>query len=355
MEKYTPYSELKIFHHTDCVNAFLKGKRTAPIYIRIKPTNVCNQSCFYCAYANDSLFDGRMVDKRESIPWEIMERTLYDLADMKVKAVTFSGGGDPLCYHSIIPTLALIKKLEIDYSMITNAQALEGEVVDYLKDAKWVRVSFDSSEAEIYEGIRGVHTYKKVVNNIEKFASIKSKDCTLGINCVITKNNADKIFEICELVKKLGVDNIKLSPIAVKEDTKDYHDKIKDGVIEQINLAKEKLESDRFRVVDKYTCDLDLPNSYRKEYQKCYIQNFFTVIAADSKVYRCHQRAYTKAGELGDLTKMSFKELWFSEEVNKRINIFEPQKECGFRCAFDERNMLLNDFVNIDYNHVNFI
>jgi len=355
MEKYTPYSELKIFHHIDRIEAFLKGERVAPIYIRIKPTNICNQRCFYCAYANDNLFNEREVDKRESIPWDIMEKTLYDLAEMKVKAVTYSGGGDPLCYHSIIQTLALTKSLGIDFSMITNAQALEGDVVAYLKDAKWIRVSFDSSEAETYESIRGVHTYSRVINNIERFAGIKSKDCTLGINCVITKNNADKIFEICTLVKNLGVDNIKLSPIAVKANTKDYHDSIKESVVEQINLAKEKLEDNRFKVVDKYTCDLNLPDFYKKEYQKCYIQNFFAVIAADSKVYRCHQRAYTKAGELGDLKQMSFKELWFSKEVSNRIGMFEPQKECCFRCAFDERNLLLNDFVNIDRNHINFI
>ena len=295
------------------------------------------------------------MDTRESIPFDLMKKILADLAEMKVKAVTFSGGGDPLCYHSVSETLELTKSLGIDYSMITNGQALEGEVVTYLKDAKWIRISFDSSKASTYESIRGVHTYDRVVNNIENFAHIKSKDCTLGINCVVTRNNADDVFDICSLVKKLGGDNIKLSPIAVKENTRNYHDLIKESVTEQIRQAKETLEDDSFRIIDKYTCDLELPDFYTKEYAKCYIQNFFAVIAADSKVYRCHQRAYTKAGELGDLMKMSFKELWYSKELDSKIKGFQPQKECCFRCAFDERNILLNDFVNIDYNHVNFI
>ena len=50
MEKYTSYSDLKIFHHMDCIKDFLKGKRVPPIYLRIKPTNICNQKCYYCAY-----------------------------------------------------------------------------------------------------------------------------------------------------------------------------------------------------------------------------------------------------------------------------------------------------------------
>lgn len=355
MEKYTPYSELKIFHHTDRINGFLKGERVAPVYVRIKPTNICNQRCFYCAYADDSLYDGREVDTRESIPWNIMEKTLYDFKEIGVKAVTFSGGGEPLCYHSIIDTLSFVQKLGIDYSMITNAQALEGEAVKYLKDAKWIRVSFDSSKHETYEMIRRVNTHQRVIDNIANFASIKNKNCVLGINCVVSKNNADEILEICTLAKKIGANNIKLSPIAIKENGKSYHDSIRERVIEQIEFAQKELESPDFRIVDKYACDLDLPANYHKQYQKCYIQNFFAVIGADCKVYRCHQRAYTKAGELGDLTQMSFKDLWFSSDVMNKINAFEPQKECCFRCAFDERNTLLNDFVNIDYNHINFI
>ncbi|MCM1261988.1 MAG: radical SAM protein [Butyrivibrio sp.] len=355
MEKYTPYSELKIFHHTERIDGFLKGKRVAPIYVRIKPTNICNQRCFYCAYADDSLFDGRTVDTRESIPWDVMKETLCDFGEIGVKAITFSGGGEPLCYHSIIETLELVQNMKMDYSMITNGQALEGEAVRYLKDAKWIRISFDSANPETYKGIRRVSTHEKVLSNIADFANIKSNSCTLGINCVISKSNAEEVYKICSLVKELGVNNIKLSPIAVKEDGKGYHDSIKKIVTEQIISAQKELENESFRIVDKYTCDLDLPVVYHKEYAKCYIQNFFAVIAADSKVYRCHQRAYTKAGELGDLTQMSFKDIWFSQDTIDKMNVFEPQKECCFRCAFDERNMLLNDLVSIDHNHINFI
>lgn len=355
MGKYSPYSELKMFYHTDRIEGLLKGERVSPIYVRIKPTNVCNQRCFYCGYADDSLYDGRRVDRRESIPWNIMEQTLKQLAEMQVKAVTFSGGGEPLCYHSIEQTLALVEHLGLDYSMITNGQALEGEIVERLRNAKWIRISFDSAKASTYEGVRRVHTHGRVVQNIEKFAKEKSENCTLGINCVITKQNADEIYEICKLVKTLGVDNIKLSPIMVKENEADYHKEIKDTVEEQILRAKNDLENDRFRIVDKYTDDIAMNNEYRKNYHQCLIQQLFAVIAADSKVYRCHQRAYTKSGEIGDLTKHTFYEIWNSQETIYNVKCFDAYKECHFRCAFDERNMLLNDLVTMDRNHINFI
>lgn len=355
MKKYSPYSELKIFHHTYAIDALIKGERIAPIYVRIKPTNVCNQKCFYCGYADDSLYDGRRVDRRESIPYDIMERTLNELATLGTKAVTFSGGGEPLCYHSIDKTIELVRKLGLDYSLITNGQALEGSKSECFMDAKWIRVSLDSAKSATYESIRRVDTHKKVINNIESFVKMKSSECVLGINCVVTQKNSDEIFELCKLLKELGVDNIKLSPIMVKENEGDYHNAIKAKVEEQIFKAKQTLEDEHFRIVDKYTNDISIDNDYRKSYSRCLMQELFTVIAADSKVYRCHQRAYTPIGVIGDLTKQSFTDLWYSKSVIESVREFNPCEMCQFWCAFDERNMLLNDFLDIDQNHINFI
>ncbi len=355
MKEYSPYSSLKIFHHVDRIKGLLEGKRVAPIYIRIKPTNVCNQNCYYCVYANNLVFEGRNVDRRESIEWSCLEQVLYQSAEMGVKAITFSGGGEPLCYHSIDKALELVQGMGIDYSMITNGQALEGKNIELLKNAKWVRISFDSSNAKTYERVRGVNTYNNVVRNIEQFAKRKSGYCTLGINCVITKQNFMEIYDICKLAKELGVGNIKLSPIVVKKNEGDYHDEISSFVVEQIEKAKSELECTTFSIVDKYTDDIGITNRFIKNYERCLIQEFFTVIAADSKVYRCHQRAYLDSGLIGDLTEKPFKEIWYSDKTIRLAREYNACQECQFRCAFDERNILLNDFLNIDKDHVNFI
>lgn len=355
MEKYSPYSGMKVFYHTDTMAELIKGNRTAPVYVRIKPTNVCNQNCCYCAYANNKVFEDRKVNKRESIPWERLKQVLVDFSEMNVKAVTFSGGGEPLTYHSISQALELTNRLGIDYSMITNGQALEGDVINYLKHAKWVRVSFDSADKNTYESIRGIKTYDRVAFNIENFARKKEPTCILGINCVVSKQNAQEIYQICELVKKLGAENIKLSPVIVKENKSAYHDLIKETVCEQIIQAKNQLEDSDFHIIDKYTDEIAVDDNFQKSYHRCYIQEIFTVIAADSKVYRCHQRAYTLPGEIGDLSLKSFKEIWYSPETIKSSRDWDACEQCSFRCAFEERNILLNDFMSMDKNHINFI
>lgn len=349
------YSDLKIFHHTEKINDILNDKRTAPIYIRIKPNNYCNQNCYYCGSKDDNVPEDRKFDRTASIPWEKMQEIITDMADMGVKAVTFSGGGEPLIYPYIEDTLEHIKKYNIQYSIITNGQALEGRKAELLFDAKWIRISIESAHADTYAGIRGVNTFEKVIQNIVNFIQNKNQLCTVGINCVVTKDNYREIYDLCELMAKLGVDNIKLSPLRIDGDLGEYHKPFEESVKNQINQAKSEFENDKFKIIDKYSNDISLVEHYQKPYHRCMIQEVFTVIGADCKVYFCHQQAYTKNGDIGSLQEQSFKELWYSEDTVKKIRELDACQECNFRCVFDERNILLNNLVAIDRNHINFI
>ncbi|MBQ8693524.1 MAG: radical SAM protein, partial [Synergistaceae bacterium] len=96
MERATPYSNLKIFAHAEALKSIGDGKRIAPVYIRLKPTNYCNHNCYYCSYADSELGLRDAVKKQDQIPREKMLEIIDDMADMGVKAVTFSGGGEPL-------------------------------------------------------------------------------------------------------------------------------------------------------------------------------------------------------------------------------------------------------------------
>lgn len=349
-----PYSDLKILCHPDKLSAILKEERTAPLYVRIKPTNVCNQNCWYCVYANDAVIDNRSVNRREFIPWNKMQQILNDLSDMGTKAVTFSGGGEPLCYPYIYQTLQLVQDKGIEYAMISNGQALDTKARDALRNAKWIRISLDSVNREMYQKMRGVDTFQEVIDNISKFASEKDSECVLGVNCVVTKDNYKNIYEMCRLLSSIGVDNVKFSPLMVKGAIPEYHMEIRNQVEEQIKMAEADFQSNAFRIVDKYTNDESMDENFVK-CAKCHIKEIFTVIGADCKVYYCHQRAYTERGTVGDLAEMSFKELWFSEETTKKFREMKPEEECNFRCAFEERNQLLESLVNMDKRHINFI
>ena len=356
MEKATPYSNLKIFAHAQALNDIGEGKRVAPIYIRVKPTNYCNHKCYYCSYADSELGLRDSVNRQDQIPWDKMQEIISDMSDMGVKAVTFSGGGEPLVYPHIVEAMQKVLDAGIDLSIITNGQLLSAERAEVLSKAKWVRISFDSANAETYAKVRQLplEAFNEVCNNIQNFAKIKQKDCELGVNFVINHENANQVYDMAQVVKALGVNHIKYTA-RVTKDLFSYHEPFKQSAIRQIHKAKSELEDESFRVINKYEGDFDSVLVFHRCYDKCYINRIFTVIAADSKVYFCHDKAYVREGVVGDLTDRSFKDLWFSAEAVKRYQEFNPQEECDHHCVYDDRNELLNTFYSLDRNHINFI
>lgn len=355
--KATPYSNLKIFEHIDRLNQAVKEKkRVAPIYIRIKPTNYCNHQCYYCSYADSALGLRDSVVKQDQIPWEKMQEIISDMQEMGVKAVTFSGGGEPLVYPYIVEAMQQVLDAGIDLSVITNGQLLKDDRAEVLANAKWVRISFDAADAETYAKVRQipVEAFGEVCDNIKKFSKIKSDTCELGINFVINHENASQVYDMAEMVKQLGVNHIKYTA-RITKDLFNYHEPFKLKAIADIHRAQDELEDENFKVINKYEGDFESAMVFHRCYEKCYINHIFTVVAADSKVYFCHDKAYVSSGVVGDLKEQSFQQLWYSDAVKERYQNFDPRKECGHHCVYDDRNELLNTFYSLDRNHINFI
>ena len=270
--------------------------------------------------------------------------------------MTFSGGGEPLVYPYIVETMQKVLEAGIDLSIITNGQLLKGERAEVLAKAKWVRISFDSADAETYARVGNLplKAFDEVCENIRRFSEEKQDGCELGVNFVVNHENADQVYDMAKMVKSLWVNHIKYAA-RVTSDVFAYHAPFRQKVTEQIQRAKEKLEDSDFQVIDKYEGDFDSALVFHRCYEKCYINRLSTVIAADSKVYFCHDKAYVSESVVGDLKGRSFKELWFSKETEKRYQEFNAKKECNHHCIYDDRNELLNTYFSLDKNHVNFI
>lgn len=351
----TPYSQLKIFRHREILEKLGNGERCNPLYIRIKPTNVCNHNCYYCHYKNPYL----VLDEYEPdnmIPREKMLEIVSDMEQMGVKAVTFSGGGEPLVYPYIDETMEKILDAGIDLSIITNGSLLEGKSAELLARAKWVRISIDSINADNYAKIRGIGTraLPDLLNNIKEFARQKEETCELGINFVIGKENYMEIEQVAVTMKSLGANHVKFAPLFSNE-TEEYHKEIKDGVIEKLQELSHRLNDDTFKIIDLYTADFDHYEVFSRTYSRCPIKEFVCIIAANSKVYYCHDKAYLSDGCVCDLNNQSFLDGWNSEEVTKKFKHFDAKKICKQHCVYDSRNVLINSYLDMDLNHVNFV
>ena len=354
-----PYSNLKIFHHAVILDSIEQGNAVAPVYIRLKPTNICNHHCAYCTYGsgntNQKTDNRNMIDHGDMIPWGKMQEIIGDMSEMGVKAVTLSGGGEPLTYPFITETFRLFRNKGIELSLISNGELLEGKVAEELYAAKWVRISFDSPDEKEYSMLRGLQPadFQRVVRNIESFARMKDTNCVLGVNYVVNKANYKRVYQAAEYLKFLGVDNVKYAAV-VENETK-YHNDIKDIVIEQIHRAQSKLMDERFQIINNYEKDWQDKNFEYQPFDACYTCRLITVIAADQKVYLCHTRAYDSDAVVGDLKDVRFKDLWFSEKTQKRLCGINPSKECRNFCAYEDRNQTIQAYFDVNLDHVNFI
>ncbi len=75
------YTKMKIFHYMEKIDSLPKNtdKIMAPIHIRIKPTNVCNHNCWYCAYRADNLQLGKDMVIKDYIPEKKMMEIIDDI------------------------------------------------------------------------------------------------------------------------------------------------------------------------------------------------------------------------------------------------------------------------------------
>ncbi len=353
-KKSTPYSNLKIFGHLEEVQKVKKGERIAPIYVRIKPTNRCNQNCYYCHYKSPYLELGQYNPGDEIERGKMLE-IIQDFKEMGVKAVTFSGGGEPLLYPYIEEAMKAVLDAGIDLSIITNGSLLEGRKAELLSHAKWVRISQESGCGETYSEIRGVKKegFAKLCENIKNFAKIKEKDCELGINFVIGPRNYKEVYQAGKLMQELGANHIKYTAL-IGNDVEKIHSPFKEEVIGQIHRLIDENKSD-FKIINLYESDFDSNAVFGRNYNFCGIKDYVTVIAANSKIYYCHDKAYLSQGEVGDISQKPFREVWFSEETAQKFRTFNPQKICQHHCVYDDRNELLNHFYALDNQHINFI
>ena len=350
------YSNLKFLRYSEQLDALRNGNVVAPVHVRIKPYNHCNHDCWYCAYRVSNLQLGEDIDLKDVLPEAKMFEIVEDLIDMGVKAVTFSGGGEPMLYKPLPEVVRRLAEGGIKVASLTNGSNLKGKMADaFAKYGTWVRVSVDSWDDASYAKARKIAdgSFTKLLDNIRRFVDTGT-DCVLGVSFIVGKENASHIFEACETFKSAGAQHIKISGAVVANDSAEnnlYHRKIMHTVNAQIEKA-EDLNDGQFHIVNHYH---ELEERFEKQYQTCPFLQYLTVIGADCTVYTCQDKAFTASGTLGSIADRSFRDFWFSEENRRALYALNPSTSCGHHCVAHGKNLSLHEILNVDHDHADFV
>lgn len=351
------YSSLKYLRFQDRLDALREGRLAAPVHIRVKPMNHCNHDCWYCAYRMENLQLGWDMDLKDVLPEAKMFEIIEDSIAMGVKAVTFSGGGEPLLYKPLPEAIERLAAGGIRVAALTNGSNLKGRVADaFARHATWVRISIDAWDNASYAKARGIKEgeFDRVLLNMADFSK-RGSTCVLGISFIVDADNYTHIRDVCARFKDAGVNHVSLSGVVVDNDGRknnEYHAPIREAVLAEIERTRRDLAGPAFAIVNHYH---ELQERFDKEYTTCPMLQFQTVIGADACVYACHDKAYNQPGLLGSIKDRSFKEFWFSEENRARVYGINPSRDCNHHCVAHVRNLSMLEYLAIDPEHGVFV
>jgi organic radical activating enzyme len=104
--------------------------RIVPVHLQVCPTNRCNLNCDFCSCS------GR--DKKLELSWSAIQELLVMFRDCGTRAITITGGGEPLLHPKINQMIDLCRGLGIDVGLVTNGIAIDRLATH---DLMWIRVS----------------------------------------------------------------------------------------------------------------------------------------------------------------------------------------------------------------------
>lgn len=157
-----------------------------PPTVFIEPTNYCNFKCLFCPQSIGL----------KNVPKGYMNTGLYNRIINRIKAkakrVVLHFSGESLLHDNLVDMIKVAKLNGLKVTLHTNASLLDEkksyDIIDSGIDV--IVFSFNGGEVEDeFEEISPKNTYKRVVNNIERFLQIK------------VEKNAKKPFVAFEVIK----------------------------------------------------------------------------------------------------------------------------------------------------------
>lgn len=355
-----PYAANKGIMHVDRLRAIRNGVACAPVHAHFVVSDICNHRCTFCAYRMPDYPCNEMFDDKRIMPPGLAKEIICDAHRLGIRALQFTGGGEPTVHPSLPGFICEADDLGIETAVVTNGSNLSANLVDAMMNCTWIRVSLDAATPETYAAIRQVKpdAFERTLNGIRRLVAARQENNLgqyIGIGFVVTPDNYLEIPAFVALADDLRVDNVRLSAAFQSQDLA-YYD---GGVFEHAaSLCADAMRSDRLSGLTvsnnffERAADLELGPP---DYKRCAYQHLTTYIGADANVYRCCVTSYNKHGLLGSIRDYGgLDKLWRAEETQRRLREFDA-RSC-VRCQFNDKNRVLNSMIDgLPTGHWNFV
>ncbi len=236
------------------VRNVLRGNKRYPFVLMLEPLYTCNLACIGCAIERHT---GKLKDR-------LSIAQCIEAVERSEAPVVSICGGEPTIYPELPELVDEIIKRKRHIYLCTNGLLLDENVYDTIKPHKRLMINVH------LDGMRETHDYVCARKGVfDKAIAMIEKGVELGHHMmanttVFKETNVDEVEELCELLTKMGVEGMLVSP--------GYH---YDSVGADIFLTKSEIHKKFKRV-------LDISKKYRLTSTPMFLE-----FAAGLREYKC--------------------------------------------------------------------
>ena len=291
-------------------------KKIIPIHIQLILTNKCNLNCAFCSCQDRNQKQELSISKVNEI--------IKTYSSLGCKAVTITGGGEPLLHKNINNIIKSFHDHKIKIGLVTNGLCLDMLEKDTYQYINWIRISFDDNRQ--FDQLM-INKLNKVVPNQTSVDWSFSYVITKSVNCkniqrVVDYANQNKFTHVRLVTNILDVENII-----------------------DMSVIKENISND----------DIVLYQG-RKQYTagscKCLISLLKPVIDAGGQIYPCCGTQYAKEGQQLDYnTDMSMGGIGRIKTLYEQQLFFDGSrcKKCYYRDYNEVLSILLSNIEHKEF------
>lgn len=293
-----------------------KSKKIIELHWEI--TNTCNLHCKHC------IVNGGDFNSQNEVSFEQITKFLNSLIK-KYNIHIYFTGGEPFARKDFEKIIKFCVSKKIECSIITNATLLTKDNILFFKENNInLGVSLESFDKSIFENIRGINTFDKVIYNL---SLIKTNDVPCTLYATLFQQNINGVKNYLESAKNFGFD-VHFNQITMRgrasankelEVKKDYH-----TLLEIVENAVYEVYGETLEFIEDY----------------CWASGNAYQIDAFGNIYFC-----TEIKQLGEKFKIgNIKSFPFTEWLNNMyFRNFNFIKECCYSVYYASKVTLLLD------------
>ena len=336
-----------IIANSDRVLSFLQGENPAPVLVEIDPSNACNHGCYFCISSYIHLPESKHLETfdRSIMSKKILLDLCQELIDMKVRAINWTGGGEPTINPAFKEALQLIGTSDIKMGIFTNGTLLDKwDLFETMVDTMtWVRFSIDAGTEETYNSVRRARDgqdWNRMLANLSTLIETnkrKGKKIDIGVGFVITPDTYTEIVDFAKVFAEYDVDYCQFKPEVVNREREDGVQREQDFWYNEVDPLLQEAKAilgDKFQINGYKLSDLEEdPEFFGRTYKKCLGSQVQPCIGADGEVYVCTNHRGYKQYSYGSLKEQSFSDIWGNIQKKQEVMHLIEEKECFSNCT----------------------